>query len=204
MGITRRRFLNLTLVATLVAAFSLYVARYRLSKNQRSNKPLQDAPGTRNVDEASLATLLLASAALIGLPIEEGHYARFFQWRAENLYGHADVYRLVLARLRKHALEITGNPFIDCTEDERGLVVRTLRNYQHGAPFRKRGSGNTNDEQGLLEEFFFKPVLKLFASTDALIHLGYRRWPGEVRGLKRYQFHPSAFDKPESGNGKQG
>lgn len=192
MAITRRRLLKLSVAAFIFSSFTGYVL-YKKTVNLRFRAFHELEPEGTTLENETLETLVSASESLIGMPIKKNHYSLYFKWRAENLQGYAGVYRKLVSRIRERSVKLFGKSFQSCSEGERSEIIRSLRNYSGTDSLRYKFSALVVGEYYLFEKRVFREILELFSRTDAFVHLGYRSWPGKVRGLHEYQRHPVSF-----------
>ena len=111
MLLSRRRFLRLSVVVTVGAMTVLMVAQsakawllaqFRVLYARLLSPELEDAP-TGPLSAGALNTLLMATGALAGVPVQIAHYEDFFRWRAENLRGYKTLYERFATALDRHA-----------------------------------------------------------------------------------------------------
>jgi hypothetical protein len=137
--------------------------------------PAEAKPGP--LDPRALATLLAATEAIIGLPIEPNHYANFLRWRSENLAGYRSLCERFAAALEQAALESGRRAFAQCDPATRLQLVDVVT-ARAGA-------------LRIAFESVRRQLLVLFSRTDAYIAFGYDSWAGVPRGFDAYRSAPS-------------
>lgn len=187
---TRRQFLkNVAIGAGGVAILGASLTQRPVRLFYRLTRPVisHDTP-TGPLSTHSLQTLLSVTEALLGPHIEKSHYADFFRWYAENVRGYKVFYVRFTEILDQLGKQSGTCDFVDCDATAKNRILEKI------FPF-DRTLGRiwaTIFERELLrvERYFKKPVLELFAKTDAWILLGYTSWPGMPRGLDKYTQAP--------------
>jgi hypothetical protein len=191
---TRRRFLTAALGVTggLLAASAGVPGGPRTVYRRLAFPQIAAAP-TGPLPEPVLEVLLATTETLTGRPVELGHYADFFRWRAEHLAGHGALYTRFAETADRAARAAAGRPFLAVDHGMRRKVLEPA--------FAVRGArgrlqrlrlGVTEREWILFEEHIVREIQLLFAATDAWTRAGYEGWPGRPRGLAAYQLPPPA------------
>lgn len=186
MRVSRRRLLWVGLAAGTAASWGLWRADGPAPLGGARGEALPDAdPASLSTRE--LATLVAAATAVIGIPVEPGHYAEYYRWRAEHVRGYHAVYRAFAGDADRRAHAIAGRPFADSPEEVRRAALAPAR---RAASARGLSDSIRSAFDGprwrLYDRCILAEGLALFARTDAWIALGYRGWPGQARGLDRY------------------
>ena len=193
MRLSRRGVLSAALVAAGGAgSWCLWRAvGFTRSAGVRSAVTLPDAePAALSAGDAG--TLVAAAAAVIGVPIEPVHYAEYYRWRAGHLRGYHALYRAFVRDVDRRARASAGRAFADSPVVVRRGVLEPARRAR--APRSLSDHLRSNFDGGawqLYDRYILAEGLALFARTDAWTALGYRGWPGEARGLDRYQQAPA-------------
>jgi hypothetical protein len=120
------------------------------------------------VDDATTIAIMVAAAeAVIGIPVERSHYERYFEWRLRELPKSAAEYRHAAEVLERSARAELGSSFVKASLPGR------LRLCDESLDIRLR-----------------REMLELFANTDAWVALGFAGWPGMARGFDAYRKRP--------------
>lgn len=127
--------------------------------------------------------------ALIGESVERSHYEEFWSWRAANIPGHRGLYERVATMLNRLGEAAAQRPFAQLNLETRRGIIDELLQWQ-GHKLRKLWVGVVDSDRLYFNRFLVQPVLELYARTDAWIHLGYKAWRGQPRGLDRYRVAP--------------
>src|SRR5262249_27469571 len=150
---------------------------------RRLGPPVIDDAATGELSATQLRTLLAATAAVVGAPIRQEHYAAFFRWRAAHLRGHLGLYARFCAAVDRAAQGAAGVALPGCRVGvQRRILERAFRARADAAvhgPWLRR---LLDYDWQLYERYILREVLALFAATDAWVLLGYDTWPGTPRG----------------------
>jgi hypothetical protein len=155
---SRRQIARWLALGLPVAVGAGWLARRRLA-GERAERP---------ASEGIIALLVGASEAIVRLPIEPDHYRDFFEAR----WAEVPIYRPIYERFDA-ALNADGGPAFAT----RPLPERVRRVDAVVDDDVARGAGE-------FDAAIRAEVLALFASTDALVLLGYDGWPGQARGFE--------------------
>lgn len=203
MSVTRRRLLQGTAAAVAAAAggAGAWLLRDELAGAARglyhrlADPPLPPAP-PGELDAATAAVLRAAAVALVGEAGAAVRYAAPFRWHAAHRPGHLELYRrfarfVAAAAAERGAAGFTALP----VAQRRALLAR------HFPGGRLRGvlTGWRRPEQRLLRRHVVRPILEVYAATDAWVDLGYGGWPGTARGLDAYRQPPPGAAAPAEG-----
>jgi hypothetical protein len=199
MTVSRRGFLQLALGVAAGALAALLAARHAtawlraplraLSARLRSPR-LGDAPAGPLSAEA-LTTLLAATAALAGGPVQLAHYEDFFRWRAEHLRGYKDLYEQFAAAFDRRAQRSLGRDFAAWSRRlQQQVLAEPPRLHSGETGWRGVRVAVLEREWLRFDKYIVPDVLLLFLGTDAWTALGYEAWPGTPRGLERYTQAP--------------
>jgi hypothetical protein len=190
MRLSRRRFFGFG-AAMVVAAASWGVWRTRRVPELPAPQSLPDAP-PGPLEGSTMAALLAAVGAVIGLPIDHAHYREYFDWRAAHLRGYQVLYRRFAAALDREARRQAGCAYAGCTAALRRRILDPSARPRSGNVLRDRLRADPVDRDWpLYERYILGEALALFARTDAWVALGYGAWPGVPRGLDRYRRPPA-------------
>jgi hypothetical protein len=152
---------------------------------------LEHAP-TGPLSTGALNTLLVATGALAGVPVQIAHYEDFFRWRAENLRGYKTLYEQFAAALDRRAKRSVGCDFVDCSRQIQQKMLEELPQVRSAnTRWRKVRFAVLEREWLRFDQYIVHDILLLFLRTDAWSLLGYEAWPGTPRGLDRYTQAPS-------------
>ena len=141
-----------------------------------AGQPTADEP-PGPLSPQTLATLLAATEAIIGVPIERDHYANFLRWRAENLAGYRALCDRLAEALERAAGESAGKPYVACEAAVRLQLADAVT---------ARAPGGLR----IAFESMRRQLLVLFSRTDAYLAAGYDGWAGVPRGFADYQHAP--------------
>jgi len=200
MILSRRGFLRLVMgvavgaITVLLAAQSAkawLLATFRALYARLLSPGLEDAPAGP-LSAGALNTLLVATRALAGVPVQIAHYEDFFRWRAENLRGHKALYEQFAAALNHRARRAVGDNFADCSRQTQQKILEELPQVRSAGTrwYRVRVAVLERDWVRF-DQYIIRNILLLFCRTDAWTLLGYEAWPGTPRGLDRYTQAPS-------------
>jgi hypothetical protein len=200
MILSRRGFLKLAggvavgAIAVLLAAQHAKAwlrAPLRALYARLGSPRLEDAP-TGPLSAEALNTLLAATTALAGVPVQLAHYEDFFRWRAEHLRGYQILYEQFAAALARRARRSVGCDFVACHRQMQQKVLEERPQLRRGDT-RWHGVRVAVLEREWLRfnRYIVHDILLLFLRTDAWTALGYEAWPGTPRGLERYTQAPS-------------
>jgi hypothetical protein len=200
MILSRRAFLRLSVIvaggaiAALTAAQSAkgwLLAPFRALYDRLLSPALEDA-ATGPLSARTLNVLLVATRALLGVPVQIAHYEDFLRWRAENLRGYKTLYDRFAAALDLRARRSAGCDFVDCSLQ---MQQKILENLPHVSSAETRWDkvrvSVLERDWVLFDRYIVRDILLLFSKTDAWTLLGYEAWPGTPRGLDRYTQAPS-------------
>jgi hypothetical protein len=200
MVLSRRRFLKLAVGVAVGAIAVLLAARYAKARLRaplralyaRLRSPrLEDAP-TGPLSAEALNTLLAATAALAGVPVQLAHYEDFFRWRAEHLRGYKNLYEQFAAGLARRAKRSIGCEFLACHRQMQQKVLAERPRLRSGDTGWHSVRVAVLEREWLrFDRYIVHDILVLFLRTDAWTALGYEAWPGTPRGLERYRQAPS-------------
>jgi hypothetical protein len=199
MILSRRGFLKLSIGVAIGAMTAILAARhaqawllapFRALYARLLSPGLEDTP-TGPLSEAVLNTLLAATRALAGVPVQIAHYEDFFRWRAENLRGYTTLYEQFAAALNRRARRLHGCDFIHCSQQMQQQILVTLPQVR-SADTRWHGMrvAVLEREWVRFDQYIVQSILLLLYRTDAWPLLGYEAWPGTPRGLERYTQAP--------------
>jgi hypothetical protein len=198
--LSRRGFLRLSVVVAGGAVTVLLAAQgakawllapFRALYSRLLSPGLEDAPPGPLGAEA-LSTLLLATRALAGVPVQIAHYEEFFRWRAENLRGNKALYEQFAAALDRRARRSVGCAFVDCSRQVQQKILEKVPQVRSANTRWQRVRVAALERNWLLfDKYIVRDILLLFSRTDAWTSLGYEAWPGTPRGLDRYTQAPS-------------
>jgi hypothetical protein len=200
MLLSRRGFLRLSVVVAVGAVAVLLAAQrtkgwllapFRALYSRLLSPGLEDAP-TGPLSAGVLNTLLLATQALAGVPVQLAHYEEFFRWRAENLRGNKALYERFAAALDRHARQSVGCDFADCSRQMQQKMLAKVSHVRSANTRWQRVRVAVLEREWLLfDHYIVRDILLLFSRTDAWTALGYEAWPGTPRGLDQYTQAPS-------------
>jgi hypothetical protein len=200
MHLPRRGFLKLSIVGAVGAMTALAAAQsatgwvlipFRAISHRLLSPGLEESP-TGSLSPGALDTLLLATRALAGVPVQIAHYEDFFRWRAEHLPGYKALYEQFAAALDQRARRLVGCDFADCSQQMQQKVLEKLPQVRSAATrWDKVRVAVLEREWLLFDQYIVRNILLLFYRTDAWTLLGYEAWPGTPRGLDRYTQAPS-------------
>jgi hypothetical protein len=200
MILSRRGFLKLSIGVAVGALAALLAARhatawllapFRALYARMLSPALEDAP-TGPLSEGALNTLLVATRALAGVPVQLAHYEDFFRWRAEHLRGYKALYEQCAAALDRRARRSVGCDFVDCSRQMQQQILKELPHVRSAATRWRRVRVAVLEREWLrFDHYIARDILVLFLRTDAWISLGYDAWPGTPRGLEYYTHAPS-------------
>ena len=200
MILSRRAFLRrfvvvaFGVVTVLLAAQSAkgwLLAPFRALYSRLLSPGLEDAP-TGPLSAGVLNTLLLATRALAGVPVQIAHYEEFFRWRAGNLRGNKALYERFAAVLDRHARRFVGCDFVDCSRQLQQKILEKVSQVRSANTRWQRVRVAVLEREWLLfDQYLIRDILLLFSRTDVWTSLGYEAWPGTPRGLDRYSQAPS-------------
>jgi hypothetical protein len=174
----------------VAAACAGYLGPFRAAYHWLKNPDLLDAP-TGSLSDQAVRILLAATETLVGYPVEKDHYADFFRWHSENLNGYRALYERFAAMVSRTARQSSGCDFAECEDAVRKRIL--------DAAYRVRARGmlaklrarvfehNVDRDWELFDSYIARPVVGLFANTDAWRLSGYDAWPGTPRGLEKYR-----------------
>ena len=182
MGLTRRRFLVLTAAAAGGLGAVGVLGRRRLVRRWLRASLAPTPPGP--LDAGVVRTLLAATRALLGEPLEIGHYEDYFRWRAQNLPGYRSLYRDFTAALDRAARGPGRADFASAPAERQRRILSEMLPVR-GMSRLSRGLIGRDRER--FAEFVVVEVFQRFTSTDAWLRIGYESWPGTPRGFDFYQ-----------------
>lgn len=186
MSITRRNLLKAILVFSGAAALG-YFALWRVPKIRnrlvKMFKPELKSSPPGPIDDNVAGTLTAAAKSLISFDIDEAHYEDYFRWRASHLKGYKHLYDQLARSFNKLAARKFNLKFIDCDSSRQRELIMIMR---PSGKFDTISMKIFHEDYLLAEHYFFKEVLTLFTLTDAWVAIGYRKWPGQPRGLSYY------------------
>lgn len=191
MRVSRRGLIRVALVTMggAAAAYAGYVTSFDKLYHWLKTPPLAGTP-TGPLSDHALRTLLAATEALLNVPIDVDHYADYFRWYGERLRGYRTLYEGFTVTVNRSARQSFGRDFVECDRAARQQIL--------GAAFRtrRRGlvgtlrTGILDRNWQLFDHHIVRPVIRLFAHTDAWRLAGYDAWPATPRGLERYRQPP--------------
>ena len=188
MPISRRGFLKILFVATggaTVAAVGLH-GSLRGLLHQLVN-PALDKTAIGPLSGHAVTTLLATTEAFLGSPVEKAHYEDFFRWHAETLPGYRALYERCAATVNQAARRAHGCDFAGCEVGMRQTILApAFRAHRVESRIDKVRFGLLEREWRLFDLHIFRPIVVLFARTDAWRAAGYDAWPGIPQGLERY------------------
>ncbi len=177
--ISRRRFLTLGAAAALALAAGAAWTQRRALRRWALDAPLdRSAPGPLSTRAGTVLGAVVV--ALLGEPIDPGHYVEAFRWRAENLPGHRSLVERFVARLDAAGRAAGAAGFAELPRaGQRRLLaeLRPLRGWRRG------WRGLVAHERARDSQHIVRTLLARFAATDAWVRLGYDAWPGVPRAL---------------------
>ena len=200
MILSRRGFLKLfvggtvgamTVLLAVQSAKAWLLAPLRALYSRLLSPGLEEAP-TGPLSVGVLNTLLIATSALVGMPVQTAHHEDFFRWRAENLRGHKTLYEQFAAALDRRARRSVGCDFVDCSRQMQQKILATLPQVRSAdTRWHRMRVAVLEREWVRFDQYIVRNILLLFYRTDAWTILGYEAWPGTPRGLDRYTQAPS-------------
>jgi hypothetical protein len=180
----------ITVLLTAQSAKAWLLATLRALYSRLLSPGLEDAP-TGPLSAGALNTLLVATGALAGVPVQIAHYEDFFRWRAENLRGHKALYEQFAAALDRRARRAVGDNFADCSRQMQQKILETLPQVRSANTRWHRVRVAVLEREWVrFDQYIVRSILLLFYRTDAWTLLGYEAWPGTPRGLDRYTQAP--------------
>jgi len=181
----------ITVLLAAQSAKAWLLATFRALYARLLSPGLEDAPAGP-LSAGALNTLLVATRALAGVPVQIAHYEDFFRWRAENLRGHKALYEQFAAALNHRARRAVGDNFADCSRQTQQKILEELPQVRSAGTrwYRVRVAVLERDWVRF-DQYIIRNILLLFCRTDAWTLLGYEAWPGTPRGLDRYTQAPS-------------
>jgi len=195
MTLTRRRFVLGMLGLLAVSGLGLGIAHWQPLRRVREryyDLEVDVPPGP--LDEETRATLLAVVTAFLGEPLVLAHYEQFLSWRAANLPGQRGLYQRVAGLLDGASQRANGCALRVCDPEARERLLGDLLRFRRSRP-RRLAAVLTRRDLLLLDVHVLRPVLRLFARTDAWVRLGYRAWRGTPRGLEAYRRVPAVLEK---------
>ena len=197
---SRREFLKLSIGGAVGAMTVLLAAQHakawllaplRALYARLLSPALEETP-TGPLSEGALNTLLVATRALAGVPVQIAHYEDFFRWRAENLRGHTTLYEHFAAALDRRARRSVGCDFVACSPQMQQKILATLPQVRSADTRWHRVRVAVLEREWVrFDQYIVRSILLLIYRTDAWTLLGYEAWPGTPRGLDRYTQAPS-------------
>lgn len=188
MRISRRGVIGLALVAMggAAAAYAEHVTSFDKLYHWLKIPDLEKTP-TGPLSDYALRTLLAATEALLAFPVSVDHYADFFRWHAENLNGYRTLYEGFAVTVSRSARHSFGRDFVECDRAARQQILSAVfRSRRLGLVGTLRTAILDRNWQ-LFDYHIVRPVMRLFAHTDAWRLAGYEAWPATPRGLERYR-----------------
>jgi hypothetical protein len=197
--VSRRRFLKLS-AATIAAAAALAVAgKWSYAPIQRwmYRLPTDVPPGP--LTQPSQRTMMAVVDTLIGARFEPSHYEEYFSFYAQTVSGYRGLYERAAAMLDGAAARLGADNFAGLGfEARRAIVDSTLAALDTRVG--RLWTAVRQRDAVLFERHIVGPVLAMYRETDAWVHLGYRQWRGQPRGLVNYTRAPQAH----AGSRRQG
>jgi hypothetical protein len=184
----RRRGLVILALAAGDAALGYAAYTWPLKAAYRwiARPALRESP-TGPLSEATAGALLAATEALIPPPFEAQHYMDFFHWRAAHLHGHRELYTRFAAAVERRARKFFGAGFDACDRaDRRRILADAFQVRAASGRVALLRRGLFARDWVLFDAHIIRPMIVLFARTDAWRQAGYASWPGLPRGLDRY------------------
>jgi len=181
----------ITVLMVAQSAKDWLLAPLRALYSRLLSPSLADAP-TGPLSAGALNTLLMATRALAGVPVQTAYYEDFFRWRAENLRGNKALYERFAAALDRRARRLVGCDFVDSSQQMQEKIIKKLPQLRSASTRWDRVRIAVLEREWLLfDQFIVRDILLLFFRTDAWTLLGYEAWPGTPRGLDQYTQAPS-------------
>ena len=200
MILSRRGFLKLsvggavgamTVLLAVQSAKAWLLAPLRALCSRLLSPGLEEAP-TGPLSEGVLNALLIATRALVGMPVQIARYEDFFRWHAENIRGQKTLYEQFAAALDRRARRSVGCDFVDCSRQIQQQILATLPQVRSAdTRWHRMRVAVLEREWVRFDQYIVRSILLLFYRTDAWTFLGYEAWPGTPRGLDRYTQAPS-------------
>jgi hypothetical protein len=193
MRLTRRKFFGILVAAAVGGSGAMYAGRRRAAAwYRRLVDPSVGNEPTGPLKPETLKALLAATETLIDYPLDLGHYAGLFSWRAENLPGHRALYEQFAATVNDAASQTRGCDFALCEPAVRQKILAPAFQVRAARGRLDRMRMNARSREWVLFDLHIvRPVTLLFARTDAWRMAGYDAWPGTPRGLEEYVRAPS-------------
>ena len=191
MRYSRRGFVTLLLLAAAggAAGAARSIGPFRTAYRWVKNPTLPPMP-PGPLGERDLRTLLAATEALAGYPIDHDRYADFFRWHAATLSGYKALYERFTMAVNRSARLRHGCGYVECSAAARlAFLDRAFRVRPQDLPGKVRVRIFDRDWV-LFDRHIVRAVVALFARTDAWRLAGYEAWPGMPRGLERYRRPP--------------
>jgi hypothetical protein len=177
--LSRRRFLTVAAAAALATAAGAAWTKRRALRQWLVFAP----PGRTPVGPLPTRTEVVMRAlvpALLGEPIEPGHYLDDLRWRAEHLPGHRGVMVRFAADLDAAARRRGATGFDTLPREAQRAVLASLRPLRG---WRRAWRGLAERGRAQASEHVVRVLLARFAGTDAWVRLGYPAWPGVPRAI---------------------
>lgn len=160
------------------------------------HNPPTPSSGVGELSADTRHTLRAVIETLVGdATTDPRSYLAHLEWRARHLPGAADVMENFAAGAQRAANLRYGTPFDDCRLEERAAILPTpppqgggrVRQLLELLKRRLRGA-----DEALAYDQVIRPVLDLFAATDAWLAVGYRHHPGAPRPFPASERTPEA------------
>jgi hypothetical protein len=126
---------------------------------------------TGALDDATLAVLMGAARALIGMEKLDGPYADYYAYQARNRPGYLGAYQAFAAAISGQMETGTHEGFATLPVAQRLSILDAVSRASDG-----------RFDIPILQE-----TLGIFMKTDAWVLLGHDGWPGSPRGLESYR-----------------
>ncbi len=192
---TRRKFMQYAALAVgggVVGFGASYVINYESTPAQLpARDPLP--PGELS-PEVSQNLQALVDAFVGENSGSISHYAPVFDFRARYLPDYRETYTLLSETLDLAAQDIAGQPYRDAPRDVReailydGLGVVSPESTRFSIT---PAQDTPADDLWLrFNQQVIGEILNVYMETNAMILLGYDRWPGQPRGLDAYMLPP--------------
>lgn len=191
MRVSRRTLVTGALAAMggAAAAYGGYLGPFK-ALYRRLQTPVLTGTPPGPLSERALRALLATVEALVDRPIDVDHYADFFRWHAENLNGYNTLYESFTATVSRSARQSRGCDFAECDRAaRRGILAGAFRTRPRGLVGKLRTRIFERDWERF-DQHIVRPIIRLFARSDAWRLAGYDSWPATPRGLERYRQPP--------------
>jgi hypothetical protein len=187
MRFTRRGLVKLG-ATVAVAACGVSAAAWHLRGWARralwERLPTEIPPG--ELDTHVARTLMAATHALLDAEIEDRHYREFFAWHSAEIPGYSGFYERATTLLDTLAQRQSGLLFADCALPVRRQMLLDALAFRNST-MRRLWTSVVGADWLMFDRHFVRPLIDLFAATDAWVLLGYHSWPGQPGGLAHYR-----------------